>query len=93
VRKHGRWYRVTATCSLVAAKRSDFEGKVPANFEVEPAFGPPGFPRPALGTYDPVTRVRLPVGHPMNRCSVEQTCGVKNGPDLNAALAAGAILV
>ena len=88
VRKHGRWYRTTATCGLVAARRADFEGNPPADFDDAPAFGPPGFPRPALGTYDPVPRVRH-----VNERGIEVTSPVPVGPELDRALAAGAILV
>jgi hypothetical protein len=89
IRKNGRWYRATATCGLVAAKASDFEGKVPADFDAEPAYGPPGFPREKLGTYTPTRRViRL-----NERTGVEVTSSIPVGSELDAALAAGGRLV
>jgi hypothetical protein len=64
IRKHGCWYRITATCGLVRAKRSDFEGKVPADFEDDPDFGQPGFPRHPVGYIPPDQRpVRMRETH------------------------------
>jgi hypothetical protein len=88
VRRAGRYYRETATCGLVAAKRSDFEGDVPADFDDAPIFGQPGFPRPALGTVTPTKRVRR-----VNERGIEVTSSIEVGPALDRALAAGGQLV
>ena len=90
VRRNGYWLRETATCSLVPAKLSDFEGNPPPDFTTAPRFGadPVNYPRPALGTVEPVRRVRR-----INERGIEVTSPIPVGKELDAALAAGGQLV
>jgi hypothetical protein len=57
-KKNGLWYR-EGVCGSVRAKRSDFCGKVPADFEAVPSYGPAAYPehaREALGYVPPDQR-------------------------------------
>jgi hypothetical protein len=62
-KKNGLWYR-EGVCGPVRAKRSDFEGKVPADFEQAPRYGadPVNYPREKLGTFTKMVRMQPPVG-------------------------------
>jgi hypothetical protein len=76
-KRNGAWYR-EGVCGPVRAKRSDFEGKVPADFEAVPSYGPAAYPelsREALGYCPPdrkPIRLRIPAGVGPNRGTVER---------------------
>jgi hypothetical protein len=60
VRRGGYWFRETATCALVPARLSDWEGKPPPGWEAAPRYGadPVNHPREPLGYSPPTVRMR-----------------------------------
>jgi hypothetical protein len=90
---HGEWRRraVVGSDSYARAKDWTLRGiEPPPSWSAERPFGSPGFPRPPVGHQEPRTRVRLPVGHPLNRASVELSTSILT-VDLEAAIRDGAI--
>jgi hypothetical protein len=71
VRRNGSYWRETATCGYVPARRADFEDHpVPADFEDGPRYGPPDAPpREPVGYVEPSCRMRHP--SPSGRTMVE----------------------
>jgi hypothetical protein len=92
--KNGLWYR-EGVCGPVRARRSDFCGKVPADFEAVPNYGPADYPelaRDPLGYCPPdrrPVRLRIPPGVGPNHGTVEHVSPVE-ARDVDALLAAGA---